>query len=144
MKEAYKQPLPSGISLQVFNNNDLIFSSSGKWLHPLFDFENFLQTYKGKTDNLSAHDTAIGKAAAVLMLHSGIKKIHANLVSQLAVDFVKQKNQSNNNEFIELEWDSLVDRLKCQTEIQMENLTDTEEMYFLLKERLENIKKTAK
>ena len=67
-KEKYLSPLQEGFSLQVFNNNQLIFSSNGKWLHPIFDFQFFLQHYEGKTDNLSAHDIAIGKAALFLLI----------------------------------------------------------------------------
>jgi len=60
---SYLDRLPEGISLQVFNGENLIFESSGKWLHPLFDFEEFLKTYEGPRNDLRSHDSAIGKAA---------------------------------------------------------------------------------
>ena len=40
---SYLDSLPKGISLQVFSNDELIFSSSGKWLNPLFELENFFK-----------------------------------------------------------------------------------------------------
>ena len=40
--KCYTQALPAGISLAVFNGDDLIFTSGAKWLHPLFALEEFL------------------------------------------------------------------------------------------------------
>ena len=76
---SYTQPLPQNVSLQVFNRDFLIFESSGKWLHPLFELEEFLKTYDGERDMLCSHDCAVGKAAAVLTIRLRIKKINADL-----------------------------------------------------------------
>ena len=84
--KSYTQALPAGISLAVFNGDDLIFTSGAKWLHPLFALEEFLLTYNGERDMLSAHDTAAGKAAAILMARPGIKLAHINLVSDLGIE----------------------------------------------------------
>lgn len=118
--------------LQVFNDDKLIFSSQSKWLHPIFEFEEFLQTYDGNKENLFAHDTAIGKAAAVLLIRLGIKKIHGDLTSQLAVDYITEILNSK-----AITYDTLIDRLKCQTEKELENLSDQEEMYKIIKARRE-------
>lgn len=130
----YKKPLPQNTTLQLFNNDELIFSDSGKWLHPLFSLENFLQSYTGPSDNLCIHDTAVGKAAAVLMLRMGIKKIYANLASKLAENFIQQYNQENNTDVL-FEYTNLVDRLLCATENQLESLSDINQMYVLLRQR---------
>ena len=73
--------IESGIEKQIFY-------SESKWLHPIFEFETFLETYDGPRDNLTAWDSAIGKAAAVLLIRLGIKKLHGELVSELAVKYV--------------------------------------------------------
>lgn len=131
---AYKQPLPDEKTLAVYNNDELIFTDSGKWLNPLFELEKFLANYKGGKDNLSAHDTAVGKAAAVLMVRMGIKRIYTNLASRLAFNYIEELNKTSVQK-IEFGWDSIVDRLLCATEDQLEPLHDLDEMYGLLRLR---------
>lgn len=116
--------------LKIYNNDELIFSSESKWLHPLFEFEDFLKTYTGPKDNLRSHDSAIGKAAAVLTLRLGIKNIHADLLSSLALDYINSTIGTGH-----ITYDKLIDRLMCQTENQLEQLTDSDEMYYLLRKR---------
>lgn len=133
----YQSPLPSGISLQIFNNETLIFESSGKWLHPLFDFLEFLKTYDGPKDNLLLHDNAIGKAAAVLAIRAGVKKINAEILSEIAKKYIEETNSNRpENEKIQLAWTNLVPKILCATETQLEPLHDGEQMYQLLLERL--------
>lgn len=126
--KCYTQALPAGISLAVFNGDDLIFTSGAKWLHPLFALEEFLLTYNGERDMLSAHDTAAGKAAAILMARLGIKRAHINLVSDLAVEIYEAYG-------IALSYERRIDRLLCQTEALLASMDDEEEIYLLLKER---------
>lgn len=136
MTERYLETLPEKISLQVFNGENLIFESSGKWLHPLFDFENFLKTYDGPVDDLRSHDTAIGKAAAVLSVRAGIKKINAELLSENAKKYIEENNQKlEENQKVQIKWTNLIPKLMCATESQLELLSDNDEMYFLLRQR---------
>ena len=107
--------------LKIFSSDTQIFYSESKWLHPIFEFEEFLKTYDGPRTNLSAWDSAIGKAAAVLLVRLGVEQIHGELVSNLAVKYIAQTLGEG-----KLTWDTLVDRLMCQTENQLENLTDSE------------------
>ena len=116
--------------LKIFSSDTQIFYSESKWLHPIFEFEEFLKTYDGPRTNLSAWDSAIGKAAAVLLVRLGVEQIHGELVSNLAVKYIAQTLGEG-----KLTWDTLVDRLMCQTENQLENLTDSDEMYYLLRQR---------
>ncbi|BDC94010.1 DUF1893 domain-containing protein [Treponema bryantii] len=116
--------------LKIFSSDTQIFYSESKWLHPIFEFEEFLKTYDGPRTNLSAWDSAIGKAAAVLLVRLGVEQIHGELVSNLAVKYIAQTLGEG-----KLTWDTLVDRLMCQTENQLENLTDSDEMYYLIRQR---------
>ena len=116
--------------LKIFASGTQIFYSESKWLHPIFEFETFLQTYDGPRDNLTAWDSAIGKAASVLLIRLGIKQMHGELVSELAVKYVESVLGKE-----KISWTTLVDRLMCQTESQLENLTDSDEMYYLLRQR---------
>ncbi len=120
--------------LKIFSSGTQIFYSESKWLHPIFEFEDFLKSYDGPLDNLSAYDTAIGKAAAVLLIRLGIKQIHGELVSELAVTYTKSVLGEG-----KITWDTLVDRLMCQTEGQLEKLTEPDEMYYLLRQRAKRV-----
>lgn len=133
---SFKDPLPSGISLQIFNNETLIFESSGKWLHPLFDFDKFLETYDGPKDNLCLHDTVIGKAAAVLAIRFGIKKINADILSEIAKNYIEEINSaSDENHKIEYAWTNIVPKIICATEDELKDLHDNEKMYHMLRKR---------
>lgn len=116
--------------LKIFDGDIQIFSSQSKWLHPIFEFENFLASYTGPRNNFRAWDSAIGKAAALLLIRLGVKELHGELVSELAVKYVEQTLGQG-----KITWDTLVNRLMCQTENILENLTDTDEMYRILRQR---------
>ncbi|MBI9095753.1 MAG: DUF1893 domain-containing protein [Sphaerochaeta sp.] len=126
--EPYKQPLKDGITLCVYSNDTLIFSDGGRWLTPLFTLETFLQTYEGDRNNLAAHDTAAGKAAAILMVRLGIKRVHINLMSELALTYYETNG-------VEASYEKKIEKLACKTEALLETLTDSDEMYRLLRMR---------
>lgn len=144
MSEAklFRNPLKNGTTLEIYDENSLIFESSGKWLYPLFEFEDFLKTFSGNMNNLSAHDTAIGKAAAVLMIRMNIKHINANLISELAlnyIDFYNSKIAKSEKEKVEIFYEKKVHRLLCATEELLSKLSSSDEMYFLLRQRAKRI-----
>lgn len=131
MNENYnwKSKLLSGKTLCVFSQDgNLIFESAGKWLMPLFEFEKFLENYKGEHDNFFAHDTAVGKAAALLMKRAGVRHIHADLVSKIALKYIEKINSSS-TEKIEIIYDEIVPRILCATEDELSVMTDENEMY---------------
>ena len=111
--------------LKIFDGERLIFSSQSKWLHPIFEFEDFLADYDGPKDNFRAWDSAIGKAAAVLLIRLGVKQLHGELVSELAVKYTTQTLGEG-----KITWDTLVDRLMCQTESILNPLSDADERTF--------------
>ncbi|MCK9171581.1 MAG: DUF1893 domain-containing protein [Treponema sp.] len=135
VQEGWKEPLPDGVTLRVFCGDTLIFSSAGKWLMPLFELEDFMLTYDGSRENLSAHDTAVGKAAAVIMVRLGIIRIHANLASELAEKYIAALNEMHGGNCIELQADRKVPELICATEKQLAPMGDSDEMYRILRQR---------
>ncbi|MCR5318304.1 MAG: DUF1893 domain-containing protein [Treponema sp.] len=133
---SYMQELPGELSLQVFNRDDLIFESAGKWLYPLFELEEFLKAYQGPREMLCSHDCAMGKAAAVLTIRHGIKKINADLLSENALRYINLHNeQASESGRVEVHYKHLIPKLMCATENQLENLWDEDHMYFLLRQR---------
>lgn len=137
----YKSPLLENDTLEVFNSDVMIFHNSGKWLHPLFAFEDFLIKNPQPLHILSVHDTAIGKAAAVLLIHLGVKNIHGNIVSSLAVECINSFNKNTDPEYkITITWDTLVDRLMCATEAELADYNcssqnDLDYMYSRIRQR---------
>lgn len=130
---------------------------------PLFEFEKFLETYKGERGGFFAHDTAIGKAAVVLMKRAGVEHIHADLVSELARDYIAEMNASagadesassealagsavsndaTSKNHIELIFDKVVPKLLCATEDELSSMTDENEMYRNLRRRAKLVRGT--
>ena len=138
MSLLYKKPLKDKNSIELYSDDNLVLENRGKWLNPLFDLECFL---KDKNYiNLSLHDTAIGKAAIVLIIRMGIKKVHGNIVSKLALSFVDEYNENKNEEDkIILSFENLVDRLMCVTEDELSTMTDFNQMYFRLRQRAKRV-----
>jgi len=132
----YQEPLTKGTTLCVYNHDELIFSDAGRWLHPLFALETFLASYAGPTDLLSAHDTAAGKAAALLMSRFGIKRVHINLISEAAITHYQAHG-------IEVSWEERIPLLACKTETLLFEMEDEDQMYRELKRRAKLVQGVA-
>ena len=126
--DKFLKPLIEGTTLNVFNDNDLIFKSSSSWLYPLFELENFLNNSSTKYNNLSAHDTTGGKAAAAIMIKLKVKRVNFNLVS------LKAKNLLDNNN-IEAVYSKHIEKLLCKTEDLFENENSVDTIYEKIKIR---------
>jgi len=119
------------LTLKVFYENKMIFSSIRNWIHPLFDLEKYLiGNPKFDRGKILIEDKIIGKAAGVLIIKMGIKKIKTNIISELAIKILEKNN-------IKYEYNILVDKISCKTEKILENNNDIEEAYEILKERVE-------
>jgi ABC-type Mn2+/Zn2+ transport system ATPase subunit len=145
--ENWKSELPSGVTLRVFSGDTVIFSSGGKWLMPIFEFERFMETYDGVKDDLRAHDTAIGKAAAVMMVRLGVMRIHANIASDLAEMYIHEFNNGllpdGCAHSVTLVYDMKVPKLMCETEDQLAPMTDSDAMYRILRQRANLVRGAA-
>lgn len=169
-KIGWLDDLPEGRTLQVFSCGDAgepIFESSGKWLMPLFEFEQFVESgYHGdvcatskdfvassgfdSSGGFYAHDTAIGKAAVVLMVRNGMMHIHADLISEIALDYINELNESfardcrcsQSPSRIEIVYKNKVPRLLCATEDELSAMTNQDEMYRILRRRANLVRGT--
>ncbi len=115
-------------TLQVFLGERIVFASDGRWLHPLFDLEEFLKGSDYAPERLVARDRIVGKAAALLFARMGIRTVHAGILSRLAEEVLKQRG-------IEHRFDTRVERIDCATEELLANIDDSESAYLLLAER---------
>lgn len=122
------QSFPEEVSLLVFLEEQLIFSSDGKWLYPLFDFEDFLKTHAFDLNDIFLKDKVIGKASALLIIRMGIKKVHGDIMSELAMDVLDQND-------IHYSYTTCVPKISCKTEELLHLVNDPEIAYQILCKR---------
>ncbi len=120
--------MDKSVTLEVFFQEELIFTSTGKWLYPLFDLEIFLKENTYPVEDLIVKDKIVGKASALLLLYLGCKRVHAGILSELA----KEVFEANN---IEYSFENIVHRISCKTETILEDINDKVTAYNILKER---------
>ena len=115
-------------TLIVLQDGTPIFTSYGKWLHPLFELEAYLAVHSNRPENLTIQDKIIGKAAALLIHRLGFRTIQAGVLSRLG-EAVLQRYE------IAYTYEQLVERIHCQTEELLATVEDPEEAYRLVKVR---------
>lgn len=115
-------------SLEVFSDGLQVFASDGKWLHPLFELEDFLAASPLARATLSLRDRIVGKAAALLIARLGIRRVHAGLLSRLGLEVFEAQG-------VKVSWGQLVERIACQTESALAEVQDPEAAYALLRKR---------
>jgi len=123
---------PEGASLALWSLDagaEPIFVHGGRWLHPLFALEAFLA---GRPDldrsRLVLRDRVIGRGAGFLIVRMGIGNAGAALVSRRALELFEARG-------LPLGAEVLVDRIDCQTEDLLAEVTDPEAAWALLEER---------
>ena len=114
-------------SLEVYLKNELIFFSDGNWLHPLFELERFLRQLNSDPASLIIKDKIVGRAAALLQVYFGIKKVNAGMMSELGKEIFDHYQ-------IDYEYEALVDRIQCRTEEMLRDEFDPGIAYKLIKE----------
>ncbi len=108
--------------------NNVLFSSSKKWLHPLLDAEVFLQKENLDAAELLLHDRIAGRAAAALAVRMGFQRVKLELMSQLAAKVYEKYN-------VEYEATEVVNRIMCQTEDMISDEMSLDEIYNLIQVR---------
>jgi zinc transport system ATP-binding protein len=116
------------VSLEFFVDGKALFESTGKWLHPLFELEQFLRERKIGVQGAEIHDKVVGRGSAFLIVRLGIRRAHAGMLSRLGQDVLDRAG-------VACTWEVLVDEIECATENILRNVTDPEEAYALLAER---------
>ena len=113
-------------TLEAFFDDKLIFHSSGKWLHPLFELEDFLRQHNYDPASLMVKDKIIGGAAALIHVYLGIRNVKANMMSQLGCDVFEIHR-------VQYEYEKLVPRIQCRTEDMLKDELNPEHAYRLIK-----------
>lgn len=115
-------------TLTVLFERTPIFTSTGTWLHPLFELEAYLADHSVHPEHLILQDKIIGKAAALLIHRLGFRTVKAGILSKLGESLLQRYG-------IAYTYEQLVDRIHCQTEELLVEVEDSEEAYGLLKVR---------
>jgi len=114
-----------------------LYTSGGKWLHPLFDLLELLSGDSTATDerarlisagDLFLRDRVIGRGAAFLILRAGIRRAWADVVSDGALDLFEASGAS-------LAGGERVAEIGCRTESLLRDVRDAEVAWTLLLER---------
>ena len=116
------------ITLEVLHAGTVVFSSSGKWLHPLFELEEYLDRRDYAVEEITVRDKIVGRAAALLMARLGIRHVEAGILSGFAQSVLARHG-------IAYSYETLVPRILCKTEELLEGVDDLEEAYQLLAAR---------
>ena len=115
-------------TLTVLHEGAPIFTSRGKWLHPLFELEAYLADHTFQPATLILQGKIIGKAAALLIHRLGFRTIKAGILSRLGEAVLLRHG-------ISYTYEQLVDRIHCQTEELLATVEDPEEAYQFVKVR---------
>ena len=115
-------------TLVVIEDGNVFFKSRGNWLFPLFDLEDYLETHPLDLSKAGIRDKVVGKAAALLALKLGFRRIHGDLMSDLAVEILEKAG-------VAYSYDSRVPQVNCQTEVILKDVDDLEHAYQILCER---------
>ena len=115
-------------TLTVLYEGSPIFTSYGKWLHPLFELEDYLAEHAFQPENLLLRDKIIGKAAALLIHRLGFRIVKAGILSRLGEAVLQRHGMAYS-------YEQLVERIHCQTEELLATVEDPEEGYQLVKAR---------
>jgi len=113
-------------SLEVSHDGELVYTSRGRWLHPLLDLEDFLAGSDLPRNKLKLRDKVIGRAAAGLVISLGLGCVHAVLLSELGADLLASHG-------VPYTYEELVPKIACRTEDLTREMVDPDEIRALVR-----------
>jgi len=116
-------------TLEILEGDRALFSSSGKWLHPLFEAEKWLNKQAVDPRRLTLRDNIVGKAAALLIVRLDIRRVEAGVLSRLG-EGVLIKHE------VSYSCADRVDKILCRTEQELSGVDDPQEAYRILSEKI--------
>ena len=123
-------------SLILYREDHELFRSSGNWLYPLFELEEFLRGRQVDREELHLYDKVTGRAGALLQLRLGIRRVHTDLLSSRAEEVFRHHG-------IHYTAETVTERILCKTEELLADTLDPEEGYRRLTELMEQNREAA-
>ena len=121
----------------VLCNGNKLYTSTKRGVAPMLEFIDNKIDLKG----FSVADKVVGKAAAALFVHAGVREIHTDVISKPAADFLCAKG-------ITFTYNLLVDNIInrkgdgiCPMEQVTADIDDTDEAIAAIRKRLEELRK---
>jgi hypothetical protein len=121
-------PMKKEVTFRAYHGKRQVFSSTGKWLHPLFELEEFMRTTSYSSRSLRVEDKIVGKAAALLLVRLGIREVRAGVLSELGREVLERFH-------VVFSAEQTVQRIDCQTEILLAEVEDPEQAYRIVAAR---------
>ena len=115
-------------SLIIRSNNIIIFASDSHWLHPLFEFDDFLSKNAFPVSGLFLQDKIAGKAAACMIVYLGIKRCHIELISERAIPVFEKAG-------VDYTYDTKVEHIDCRTEYLITDDMSVDDAWLFLRKR---------
>ncbi|TVR35926.1 MAG: DUF1893 domain-containing protein [Spirochaetaceae bacterium] len=110
-----------------------IFSSNGTWLFPLLELERFLLDSAVAAPECWLYDKLVGKAAALLLVRLGIRKLETDLLSDRAAPVLQAHRVS-------YRFRARIERLDCRTEELLADIDDPEQAHRLILARIDALR----
>ena len=112
-------------------HQELLFTHNGRWLYPLLALQDYLQQVTYPPQQLHLYDYLVGRAAALLIAHYGIKSLSTDILSQRAIPILVKYG---------ICYSALreVAQLHCQTEELLAQEEQAAAAYKYLMPRLQN------
>mgnify|MGYP006304069451 CR=1 FL=1 len=112
-------------SLEVYREGKMIFSSDGRWLYPIFELEKFITERNLCSSELMVQDKIIGRAAALMLMHLGIRSVFASVLSRPGKAVLDRAG-------IDYRFDVLIEKVACRTEELLQDTDDPAEAYAIV------------
>lgn len=95
----------------------------------MFELEEWLLKQDIHTRDLTLCDKVVGKAAALLAVRLGIRRVQAGVLSRLGEGVLKKYEVSYS-------YEEMVEQVLCRTEAELLQVEDPQEAYRILSERI--------
>ncbi len=116
-------------TLEITENETLLFSSRAGWLKPLYELEQWLHNSGYRLEDLAVEDKVVGRAAALLLCRLGLRRLRTAVLSRRAVPVLAAAGVRYH---AELE----VAEIGCETEQVLADCDDHEAAYREIMRRL--------
>ena len=116
------------VVLRLTRGDVTLFTSDRPWLHPLLDLTRWIEDRGESASGCNLYDKIVGRAAALLIVRLGIRRVRTEILSRRATDVFDAHD-------VRYEAATRVDRIDCRTEEILADVDDPEQAYRIVRAR---------